>query len=61
MHLLAEHLPLSLLWDLLDPNGPGSEDLLKHELCSVLGHETDLDWLHVPAEFGPAPHVVAER
>lgn len=31
MHLLAEGLPLSLLWDLADPAGPDSEDLLAHE------------------------------
>jgi hypothetical protein len=31
MRLLAERFPLSLLWDLLDPAGPDSEDLLKHE------------------------------
>lgn len=31
MHLLAEGLPLSLLWDLADPTGPHSEDLLAHE------------------------------
>jgi hypothetical protein len=31
MHLLAEHLPLSLLWDLADPAGPDSEDLMAHE------------------------------
>lgn len=31
MRLLAEGLPLSLLWDLVDPNGPASEDLLEHE------------------------------
>lgn len=31
MRLLAEGLPLSLLWDLVDPNGPASEDLLRHE------------------------------
>jgi hypothetical protein len=55
MHLLAEHFPLSLLWDLLDPNGPGSEDLLKHELCAVLGQDTDLDWVHVATQLGPVP------
>jgi hypothetical protein len=31
LNLLARGLPLSLLWDLVDPNGPNSEDLLKHE------------------------------
>jgi hypothetical protein len=31
MHLLAEGLPISLLWDLADPTGPHSEDLLAHE------------------------------
>jgi hypothetical protein len=31
MRLLAEGLPLSLLWDLVDPHGPASEDLLRHE------------------------------
>jgi hypothetical protein len=31
MRLLAEGLPLSLLWDLVDPQGPASEDLLQHE------------------------------
>jgi hypothetical protein len=31
MRLLAEGLPLSLLWDLVDPNGQASEDLLRHE------------------------------
>ena len=31
MDLLAKGLPLSLLWDLVDPDGPASEDLLKHE------------------------------
>jgi hypothetical protein len=31
MRLLAEGLPLSLLWDLVDPHGPASEDLLEHE------------------------------
>ena len=31
MQLLAEGLPLSLLWDLADPAGPHSADLLAHE------------------------------
>jgi hypothetical protein len=31
MRMLAEHFPLSLLWDLVDPKGPDSEDLLEHE------------------------------
>jgi hypothetical protein len=31
MQLLAEGLPLSLLWDLVDPAGPDSADLLAHE------------------------------
>jgi hypothetical protein len=31
MHLLAEGCPISLLWDLVDPAGPDSEDLLAHE------------------------------
>jgi hypothetical protein len=31
MQLLAEGLPISLLWDLADPTGPHSEDLLAHE------------------------------
>lgn len=31
MELLAKGFPLSLLWDLVDPDGPASEDLLKHE------------------------------
>jgi hypothetical protein len=31
MRLLAEGFPLSLLWDLVDPAGPASEDLLRHE------------------------------
>lgn len=31
MQMLADHLPLSLLWDLADPAGPDSEDLLAHE------------------------------
>jgi hypothetical protein len=31
MQQLAEGLPLCLLWDLSDPAGPGSEDLLAHE------------------------------
>ncbi len=31
MRLLAEGLPLSLLWDLVDPYGPDSEELLRHE------------------------------
>jgi hypothetical protein len=31
MQLLAEHLPISLLWDLADPAGPDSADLLAHE------------------------------
>jgi len=30
MHLLAEGFPISLLWDLADPAGPDSEDLLAH-------------------------------
>ena len=31
MQLLADHLPISLLWDLADPAGPDSADLLAHE------------------------------
>jgi hypothetical protein len=31
MLLLADHLPISLLWDLVDPAGPDSADLLAHE------------------------------
>jgi hypothetical protein len=31
MRLLANGLPLSLLWDLVDPAGPASEDLLRYE------------------------------
>ena len=31
MRLLEEGLPLSLLWDLADPAGPDSADLLAHE------------------------------
>jgi hypothetical protein len=31
MRLLAEGLPLSLLWDLVDPEGPASEELLRRE------------------------------
>jgi hypothetical protein len=31
MRLLAEGFPLSLLWDLVDPGGPDSADLLEHE------------------------------
>jgi hypothetical protein len=31
MRLLAEGVSLSLLWDLVDPAGPASEDLLRHE------------------------------
>lgn len=31
MRLLAEGVSLSLLWDLVDPDGPASEDLLRHE------------------------------
>ena len=31
MDLLAKGFSLSLLWDLVDPAGPASEDLLKHE------------------------------
>ena len=31
MRLLAEGVSLSLLWDLVDPDGPDSEDLLQHE------------------------------
>jgi len=32
MQLLADHLPISLLWDLADPAGPDSADLLAHEV-----------------------------
>jgi len=31
MRLLEEGLPISLLWDLADPAGPDSADLLAHE------------------------------
>jgi hypothetical protein len=31
MRLLEEGFPLSLLWDLVDPAGPDSADLLAHE------------------------------
>ena len=31
MQLLADHLSISLLWDLADPAGPDSADLLAHE------------------------------
>jgi hypothetical protein len=31
MQLLAHGLPLSLLWDLVDPAGPASEELLENE------------------------------
>ena len=31
MRMLEEGLPLSLLWDLADPAGPDSADLLAHE------------------------------
>ena len=31
MRLLAEGFPLSLLWDLVDPDGPASEELLRNE------------------------------
>ena len=32
MQMLADHLPISLLWDLVDPHGPDSADLLAHEV-----------------------------
>jgi hypothetical protein len=32
MQLLADHLSISLLWDLADPAGPDSADLLAHEV-----------------------------
>ena len=32
MQMLADHLPISLLWDLADPHGPDSADLLAHEI-----------------------------
>ncbi len=31
MRLLAEGVSLSLLWDLVDPDGPASEELLRYE------------------------------
>ncbi len=31
MQLLAEGLPLSLLWDLVDPNGLSSQELFESE------------------------------
>jgi hypothetical protein len=38
MRLLEQHVPLSLLWDLLDPAGPRSDEILAIEAAQAFTH-----------------------
>lgn len=50
MAALRAHFPLTLLVDLMQPDGPGSEEIAERERESP---ERDLSSGH--ARFGPAP------
>lgn len=50
MGLLSEHVPLSLLVDLADPDGPASDEILQSE-----GRPDDAWWVQEGADDGTEP------